>query len=105
MTIKYLILVIHMYNRDIMEAVAIPAKFTRKDIDLMDQFIKEGYFSTRSDLVRTSVRHYLHELSLREIRKNIKPKKLSKKDIEEELKEIKKIRKDLWKKKYAKNLH
>ncbi len=94
-----------MYNRDIMEAVAIPAKFTRKDIDLMDQFIKNGYFSTRSDLVRTSVRHYLHELSLREIKNMIQPKVLSEKEIEEELKEIKKIRKDLWKKKYAKNLH
>ena len=94
-----------MYNRDIMEAVATPAKFTRKDIDLMDRFIKNGYFSTRSDLVRTSVRHYLHELSLREIRSKVQPQMISDKEIEQELKEIKKIRKDIWKKKYAKNFH
>jgi Arc/MetJ-type ribon-helix-helix transcriptional regulator len=94
-----------MYNCDIMEAVAIPAKFTKKDIALMDEFIKEGYFSTRSDLVRTSVRHFLHELSMREIRSKIPTKKISKKDIESENKEIRKVRQDLWKRKYVKNIH
>ena len=94
-----------MYNGDNMEAVAIPAKFTKKDIALMDEFIQEGYFSTRSDLVRTSVRHYLHELSLREIRAKIPTRKFTKKDIETELKELRKSRQNLWKKKYAKNIH
>lgn len=91
--------VIHMYNRDRMEPTAIPTKFTRKDIDLMDEFVKEGYFSTRSDLVRTSVRHYLHELSSLQIKRKIPQKRLSKDDVETELKEIRKVRKKLWEKK------
>ncbi len=94
----FISIVIHMYNGGDMEATAIPAKFTKKDIDLMDQFIRKGYFSTRSDLVRTSVRHYLHELSMREIKTRMEQKILDKKEIEKELKEIRRVRKELWEK-------
>lgn len=80
-----------------MEAQAIPAKFTKKDIQLLDHFIEEGYFSTRSDLIRTSVRHYLHELTLMEIQGRIWKKKTTKKDIKKELKEIRDLRRQRWK--------
>lgn len=90
-----------MYYGDEMESTAIPTKFTKKDIDLMDEFVKEGYFSTRSDLVRTSVRHYLHELSSLQIKRRIPQKQLSDDDVENELNEIRRVRKKLWEKKNA----
>jgi Arc/MetJ-type ribon-helix-helix transcriptional regulator len=80
-----------------MEAVAIPAKFTKMDIQLLDHFVKEGYFSTRSDLIRTSVRHYLHELTMMEIEKKIKPKTYSKDGVKKEIEEIRKVRRAIWK--------
>jgi metal-responsive CopG/Arc/MetJ family transcriptional regulator len=84
-----------------MEAQAVPTKFTKKDIQLLDHFIEEGYFSTRSDLIRTSVRHYLHELTLMEIQGRVRSKKKkrkwTKKDIKKELKEIRGLRRQRWK--------
>ncbi|MDI6639572.1 MAG: ribbon-helix-helix domain-containing protein [Methanocellales archaeon] len=80
-----------------MSSETIPARFSKKDVKLLDYFVEEGYFSTKSDLIRESVRHYIHELSLREIRMRVPQKEWTEGEIQEELGEIKRIRRKLWK--------
>ena len=41
---------------------SITIRLAPKDIEQIDDKVEEGYFTSRSDMIRTSVRHYINEL-------------------------------------------
>lgn len=83
-----------------MAAATVPIRFTKKDIDAMKRFVDKGYFSTKSDLVRTSVRHYLRELAFEEFMQNASAKPVKKEELERINREIREIRKEIWKREF-----
>jgi len=64
----------------------------------MDTLIHYGYFSTRYDLIKEAVKHYIHEVTTRELRRKIPQKEPTEDYINTELNELKRIRKYLWEK-------
>ena len=81
-----------------METVS--AKFAEKDMELMEEFIKKKYFSNRSDLIRTAVRHYLRESASQELMRGASPQPVSKEELKEINHEIKKIRMEIYKREF-----
>jgi len=72
-------------------------RLTSRDTMVIDHYIKDGTFNSKSDFIRYAVRKTINEMVLRDIRekigldnelKNISPEKLEK--------EVKDIRKKLW---------
>jgi len=74
----------------------ISAKFTERDAELMESFIKRKYFLNKSDLIRTAVRHYLNEEMFHELMGQNRVEPLTKDDIDKINREIRKIRKRIW---------
>lgn len=94
MCITYVISVMRM------AAATVPIRFTKKDIEAMERFIKEGYFSTKSDLIRTSVRHYLREIAFEGFMQSATGEPVKKEDLERVNKEIREIRGEIWKREF-----
>lgn len=44
----------------------ITIRLSPRDVDMIDSKIKEGLFTSRSDLIRYSIRHVLNEMEIRE---------------------------------------
>lgn len=44
----------------------ITIRLSPKDVDMIDSKVKEGHFTSRSDLIRYSIRHVLNEMEVRE---------------------------------------
>lgn len=79
-------------------------RLAKRDTVMLDHFVKEGLFQSKSDFIRYATRKAINEMILREIREdivldedlpNITPSDLQK--------EIKEIRKKLWEE-YSENL-
>jgi Arc/MetJ-type ribon-helix-helix transcriptional regulator len=83
-----------------MTSTAVPIRFTKKDIEAMERFVEEGYFSTKSDLIGTSVRHYLREIAFEEFMQSASRKPIKKGELERLKREIREIRKDIWKREF-----
>ena len=47
-----------------MSGSVITTRFSKKDIQTMNNLIKSGFFDTKSDLIRHSVRHYIEEKTI-----------------------------------------
>lgn len=43
-----------------MSAVSVTTRFSEKDIKVIDELVKRGYFTNRSDAIRMSVRYYYY---------------------------------------------
>lgn len=80
-----------------MTAATVPIRFTKEDIEAMERFVKEGYFSTKSDLIRTSVRYCLREIAFEEFMQDASRKPVKKKELERVNKEI---REGVWKREF-----
>jgi len=74
----------------------VSAKFTEKDAELMEGFVRGKYFLNKSDLIRTAVRHYLNEQISNELMRKAKTEQLTEHDVDKINKEIRKIRKGIW---------
>jgi Arc/MetJ-type ribon-helix-helix transcriptional regulator len=44
-----------------MSGTVLTTRFSKKDIETMENLIKSGYFESKSDLIRHSVRHFIEE--------------------------------------------
>jgi Arc/MetJ-type ribon-helix-helix transcriptional regulator len=44
----------------------ITIRLSPKDVDMIDSRVKNGHFTSRSDLIRYSIRHVLNEMEVRE---------------------------------------
>ncbi|MFQ5975005.1 MAG: ribbon-helix-helix domain-containing protein [Candidatus Hydrothermarchaeales archaeon] len=83
-----------------MTTATVPIRFTQKDIEEMERFVKEGYFSTKSDLIRTSVRHYLREIAFKEFMQDTSRESVKKEELESINREIRDIREEIWKREF-----
>lgn len=81
-----------------MTTVTIPAEFARADIELIDSLVDMGFFGNRADLIKESVRHYIHEIADRELVKRIPQAEATVSDARQELVELKRIRKKIMEK-------
>ena len=73
----------------------ITVRLSPKDIEVMDRSIEEGYFTSRSDLVRYSVRHTMMEMNAKErdfelIREFAKEKRIDKNTVTKTLRSARK---------------
>ena len=82
---------------------SITVRLSPHDIGLIDKKIKEGYFTSRSDVIRYSIRHLLHELESREHNLDILADIAGSKDItmEDIRKAIRKERKETYEDVYS----
>jgi Arc/MetJ-type ribon-helix-helix transcriptional regulator len=44
----------------------ITIRLSPRDVDMIDSKVKDGHFTSRSDLIRYSIRHVLNEMEVRE---------------------------------------
>lgn len=71
---------------------------------MLDHFVKEGLFQSKSDFIRYAIRKAINEMILRDIREDIAlDEDLSNITPDDLQKEIKEIRKKLWEE-YSENL-
>jgi len=79
-------------------------RLAHRDNIVLEHFVKEGLFQSKSDFIRYAIRKTINEMILRDIRESIvldqKLKDISPKDLQ---KEIKEIRKKLWEE-YSENI-
>ena len=69
-----------------------------KDALMVDHFVESGEFKSRSEFIRFAVKKVINEMILKEFHEKLsEDKKMSKKDLNKLQKEIKDIRKKLWK--------
>jgi Arc/MetJ-type ribon-helix-helix transcriptional regulator len=47
-----------------MVGTVLTTRFSKKDIEVMENLIKSGFFESKSDLIRHSVRHFIEEKTL-----------------------------------------
>lgn len=50
----------------------VPAKLTEKLLYELDQTVKEGWYSSRSEAIRNAVRELIEKMKLRKIEENMK---------------------------------
>ncbi len=82
---------------------SITIRLAPKDIEQIDGKIEEGYFTSRSDMIRTSVRHYINELNnlppiIEEMSRKADKKRISRDKI---VKAARKARKQVYKEEYG----
>ena len=92
-----------------MSTEVVTARLPINDTELINFFIKNGEFKSKSDFFRFAVKRTLAELIQKQLDSLILTKKADKKEINKEeldeiLDSIKKVRKEIWSKKYAKSL-
>ena len=79
-------------------------RLPHRDNIVLEHFVKEGLFQSKSDFIRYAIRKTINEMILRDIRESIeldqKLKDISPEDLQ---KEIKEIRKKLWEE-YSENI-
>jgi Arc/MetJ-type ribon-helix-helix transcriptional regulator len=82
---------------------SITIRLAPKDIEQIDNKVEEGYFTSRSDMIRTSVRHYINELGnippvIEEMGRKADEKKITKDKI---VKAARKARKQVYREEYG----
>ncbi len=87
-----------------MTTEVVTARLPINDTELIDFFIKNGEFKSKSDFFRFAVKRTLAELIQKQLDSMIVTKKIDQKELDEILGSIKKVRKEIWSKKYAKSL-
>jgi Arc/MetJ-type ribon-helix-helix transcriptional regulator len=103
-----MLIIAYVYIVNTMSTEVVTARLPPNDTELIDFFIKNGEFKSKSDFFRFAVKRTLAELIQKQLdslllTKNNK-KNITKKEVDEIQAEIKKIRKELWSKKYAKSI-
>jgi len=87
-----------------MSNASITVRLSSHDIGLIDKKIMEGYFTSRSDVIRYSIRYMLHELEPRERKLDILADIAGSKDItmDDIRKAIRKERRETYEDVYGK---
>ena len=70
-----------------------------KDAAILDHFVEQGAFKSKSEFIRYAIKKTINEIILQEFHEKLK-EPVNNKDVN---KEIKKIRKELWEE-YAKHI-
>ena len=82
---------------------SITIRLSEKDIEMIDKKVKEGYFTSRSDLIRYYVRQQLTDWDEIERRRDEMARKMDEKGITREAlrKSLKKAHKEVYKEVYG----
>ena len=92
-----------------MSTEVVTARLPLNDTELINFFIKNGEFKSKSDFFRFAVKRTLAELIQKQLdslvlTKGTEKKEITHKELDDILKSIKQVRKEIWRKKYAKSL-
>ena len=87
-----------------MSTEVVTARLPLNDTELINFFIENGEFKSKSDFFRFAVKHTLAELIQKQLDTMILTKKINRNELNRIQKLIKEVRKDTWSKKYAKSL-
>ena len=82
---------------------SITVRLSEKDIEMIDRKVKDGYFTSRSDLIRYYVRHHLVDWDEIERRRDEMARIMDEKGITRESlrKSLKKAHKEVYKEVYG----
>lgn len=86
-----------------MQNSSVTVRLSPRDVEMMDNKINEGYFTNRSDVIRYSLRHLMHELEEKERRLDILAKIADEKEITmgDVRDAVRKARKEVYKEVYG----
>jgi Arc/MetJ-type ribon-helix-helix transcriptional regulator len=71
-------------------------RLSEEEFAFIDRLVEDGYFSSRSDFIKTGVKNLIHEISKRKIYEYKKSRKESNLTHQELLDSIKKTRKEVY---------
>jgi len=67
-----------------------------KELEKISYFVNMGYFEDEKELIESALRKFLYELGLAEIRRRIPQAELSEEEVERELKEIRRVKREIF---------
>lgn len=67
-----------------------------KELEKINYFVNMGYFEDEKELIESALRKFLYELGLADIRRRIPQAKLSEEEVERELEEIRRIKRETF---------
>ncbi len=67
-----------------------------KELEKINYFINMGYFENEKELIESALRKFLYEIGLADIRRRIPQAELSEEEVEAELEEIRRIRRETF---------
>ena len=65
-----------------------------KELEKINYFVNIGYFEDEKELIESALRKFLYELGLADIRRRIPQAELSEEEVEEELEEIRRVKRE-----------
>jgi len=65
-----------------------------KELEKINYFVNMGYFQDEKELLESALRKFLYELGLADIRRRISQAELSEEEMERELEEIRRIKRE-----------
>ena len=84
-----------------MVSVPITVNLDKERLAVLDRAVAQNGLSSREEFIEKTLRQRLHRELLDELIDQASETEPSQDELEAELKEIKKIRRDIWEKKYA----
>jgi len=76
-----------------------------KDLEKINYFVNMAYFEDEKELIQSTLRKFLYELGLAEIRRRIPQEELSEEEVEAELEEIRRVEKEIRQFQIATRVH
>ncbi len=87
-----------------MQTEAVTTRLPSIDLELIELFIRKGKFKDRSDFFRCAIRRMVAELTQNELDLFSTVRRMDEKELDQIHKEIKEIRTEIWKEKYAEDI-
>jgi Arc/MetJ-type ribon-helix-helix transcriptional regulator len=72
-----------------------------KELEKINYFVNMGYFEDEKELIESALKKFLYELGLAEIRHRIPQAELSQEEVEAELEEIRRVKRETFAKEKA----
>jgi Arc/MetJ-type ribon-helix-helix transcriptional regulator len=72
-----------------------------KELEKINYFVNVGYFEDEKELIESALRKFLYELGLADIRRRIPQVELSEGEVEKELEEIRRVKRETFEKEEA----
>jgi len=67
-----------------------------KELEKIDYFVNMGYFEDEKALIESALKKFLYELGLADIRSRIPQAELSQEEVEAELEEIRRVKRETF---------
>ena len=67
-----------------------------KELEKINYFVNMGYFEDEKELIESALKKFLHELGLADIRRRIPQAELSEEEVETELEEIRRVKRETF---------